>query len=106
MIAISDGRKIGRTDPALKGSYGIDQAKIVQNTQTEIKALAVPDERSVAERWPRSSSHASKPGHERTGSVRRCHHSKQSRQVQVISRVSEAWRCTGRAMPHFAHPTS
>lgn len=44
MIVTSDGRNIGRMDPAFKGLHGIKQAQIVQHTPTQIEVLVVPGE--------------------------------------------------------------
>jgi phenylacetate-CoA ligase len=43
MIVTSDGRRIGRMDPAFKGLSGIVKAQIIQNTLTDIEVLTVPD---------------------------------------------------------------
>lgn len=44
MIVTSDGRKIGRMDPAFKGLVGVRQAQIIQNTPTHIEVLVVAAE--------------------------------------------------------------
>jgi phenylacetate-CoA ligase len=42
VIVTSDGRKIGRMDPAFKGMSGIKLAQIIQTALTEIEVLVVP----------------------------------------------------------------
>jgi len=41
LVITSDGRRIGRLDPAFKGLSGIKQSQIIQNSNTELEVLIV-----------------------------------------------------------------